>query len=72
VQVTFTHRRPAQLIVSCGNPSRPCNETCTVSSGEQCLARSPGYQGKRFSYEDLKARGNHSRVRVDVKLVASP
>jgi hypothetical protein len=72
VLVTFIRRRPAQLSISCGTPPRPCVDSCSVSPGEQCQARSPGYQPKRFSYDDLKGRGSRSRARIEVKLTAAP
>jgi hypothetical protein len=68
LQVTFIRKRPSQTYVSCGTPPRQCTDTCTITVGEVCQARSPGYQPKRMTFEELKGRGNRVRARVEVKL----
>jgi hypothetical protein len=68
LQVTFVRKRPSQINISCGTPARPCADVCTVSTGESCLARSPGFQSRRMTFEELKGRGNKARTRYEVKL----
>ncbi len=72
LQVTFLRRRPAQIAIVCGSSARQCIDTCSVGPGEQCQARSPGFQPKRFSYEELRSHSSHGRARIEVKLTAAP
>ena len=52
--------------------ARACGDSCSVGPGEHCVARSPGYQAKRFSYDELKAHSSRGRARIEVKLTTAP
>lgn len=72
LQVSFLRKRPAQMSIVCSGSTRACGDSCNVGPGEHCVARSPGYQPKRFSYDELKAHSSRGRVRIEVKLTTAP
>lgn len=72
LQVTFLRKRPTQMSIVCSSSPRACGDSCSVGPGEHCVARSPGYQPKRFSYDELKAHSSRGRARIEVKLTTAP
>jgi hypothetical protein len=72
LQVTFLRKRPSQMTITCSGSTRACADNCSVGPGEHCVARSPGYQPKRFSYDELKGRSSRGRARIEVKLTTAP
>lgn len=72
LQVQFLRRRPTAMTITCGSTAQlPCNESCLVSPGEMCIARSPGFGVRRMTYEELRSKEKKGKVRMEVRLSAA-
>jgi hypothetical protein len=60
------------MTITCGSTAQlPCNESCLVSPGEMCIARSPGFGVRRMTYEELRSKEKKGKVRMEVRLSAA-
>ncbi|MFO0575076.1 MAG: protein kinase [Polyangia bacterium] len=68
LQISFVRRRLGISAITCGEPPRPCEISCSLRADEGCAIRGPkAVLIKRYSFAELAEKAKDGKARIELK-----